>query len=342
MSDFIDDFLAGLEEDKQQPRQQSGLEKILMSSRDNQGTVVFAPFKDSLTGKFYILVNNCREYKTTISTYRDGNDEVWVKILPKEFYGELNAAQSALYDEVAGLFDQVDSDLGEIANKWSIIRKRSYSIFQGVLTNHLNSAGVQQKERLGKPALLIFPSRQPINELAVAIKNKIAGMGNSKEWIPAVFSPTSTGREGVITISFTKPDSPGYDCSVGFEFNSNYAKIVDPVAGFPEEVTKDFGNILEEFLGWQNGNDSRFNETNFREMKKIFTAELAKLNAGIPKEQPTPENKNGVDPMIDGGTGQAPQVTTPTTAAPQPAPETSASPAPDASPDGGTGVELPF
>jgi hypothetical protein len=341
MADFIDDFLAGLEEDKQQPRQQDGIEKVLMSSRDNQGTVVFAPFQDTFTKKFYLLVNNVREFKTPLSTYRNGADAVWVKILPKEFYGELTQQQSMLYDEVLGLFDEVNTDMGEVNNKWNIIRTRSYSLFQGVLINHINPSGAQQKERLGKPVLLIFPSRQPINELAAAIKNKIAGMNNSKEWIPAVFSPEAKGREGVITISFTKPDQPGYDCSVGFEFNSTYAKIVDPNVGFSEEVTSKFGNVLEEFLGWQNGDKIRFNETNFRELKKIFTTELAKLHAGIPKEEPAPENKNGVDPMLNGDPVAA-AAAMPSDPAPQPAPETSASPAPDASPDGGTGVELPF
>jgi hypothetical protein len=304
MSDFIDDFLAGLEEDKQQPRSSSGLEKVLMSARDNQGTVVFAPFQDTYSKKFYLLVPYVKEYKTTLSSYNEGNDEVWIKILPKEFYGDLTEAQSALYDEVSGLFDQVNESMGDVNNKWNIIRSRSYSLFQGVILNQLNVQGAKVTDRIGKAALLIFPSRSPINELASAIKNKIAGMNNSKEWIPAVFSPTDKGREGVVTISFTKPDAPGYDCSVGFEFNSPYAKIIDPQAGFPDEVVGSFGNILEAFLGWQNGKNGRFNDENFSELKKSLTVRLNELSINKPAEAPI-ENKNGIDPMLN---NEAPQV----------------------------------
>jgi hypothetical protein len=325
MSDFIDDFLAGLEEDKQQPRSSNGLEKVLMSARDNQGTVVFAPFQDTYSKKFYLLIPYVKEYKTALPNYNEGKDEVWIKILPKEFYGDLTEAQSALYDEVVGLFDQVDDELGDIPNKWNMIRGRSYSLFQGVITNQLNAQGTKISDRIGKAALLIFPSRQPINELAAAIKNKIAGMNNSKEWIPAIFAPTDKGREGVVTITFTKPDAPGYDCTVGFEFNSPYAKVVDPQAGFSEEIVNSFGNVLESFLGWQNGKNGRFNEDNFNELKKVLTVRLNELtiNKNKPAEAPI-ENKNGVDPMVG---------TTPT-----PAPEAPTS-------DGentGTQVKLPF
>lgn len=332
MSDFIDDFLAGLEEDSQKPQRSSSITKLLMSSRDNQGTIVFAPFQDTVTKKFYLAVNNVREFRTTMPNYRNGEDEVWVKILPKEFYGDLTPQQSALYDEVVGLFDQCDSDLEDMANKWSTIRVRNYSLFQGVLINHINIAGAQLKDSLGKPALFIFPSKQPINELAVAIKNKIAGMNNSKEWIPAVFSPTVTGREGVVTISFTKPDAPGYDCNVGFEFNSAYAKVVDPVVGFPEDVVKEFGSILELFLGWQNGDNSLFNEANFKSLKDIFTVEIAKHTPHTYVDGNI-ENKNGVDPMLN--TSAAPE--------PIPTPNPTSTAAPSAtSPDGGTGVNVPF
>lgn len=323
MSDFIDDFLEGLEKDQPQPKSKNGLEKILMSSRDNQGTIVFAPFQDTYSKKFYLRIPSVKEYKTSLSNYNEGKDEVWVKILPKEFYGELSESQSLLYDEVVGLFDELNESLGNIQNKWSIIRTRRYSLFQGVIMNQINTQGAKVNDNLNKPALLIFPSDNPITELAAAIKNKVAGMNNSKEWIPAVFAPTDKGREGVVTISFTKPDSPGYDCNVGFEFNSTYAKIIDPEVGFSEEITKNFGNILESFLGWQNGKNSRFNEENFLELKKVFTVRIKGLQVdkGKKSEEAAPENKNGVDPMIDN----------------QPKTEE-----PAASGDGGTKVPLPF
>lgn len=337
MTDFVDDFLAGLEEDKQKPRSNSGLEKVLMSSRDNQGTVVFAPFQDTYSKKFYLLVPYVKEYKTALPNYNEGADEVWIKILPKEFYGELTEAQSALYDEVTGLYDQVDEALGNIPNKWSIIRGRSYSLFQGVIMNQINAQGTKVTDRIGKAALLIFPSRQPINELAAAIKSKIAGMNNSKEWIPAVFAPTDKGREGVVTITFTKPDAPGYDCNVAFEFNSPYAKIINPEEGFKEDIVSSFGNILESFLGWQNGKDGRFNEQNFTELKEIFISRLKELEIknGKKPEQPI-ENKNGVDPMLNNTPAQPAAPAAPAS----PAQPTGGDAGADA--DGSTKIPLPF
>jgi hypothetical protein len=324
MGNFVDDFLEGLENDRVKPREfTGGLEKVLMSSRDNQGTIVFAPFMDTFSKKFYLKVPNVKEYRTAIPNYREGNDEVWVKILPKEFYGELNAADSALYDEVVGLFDQVDEMLGDISNKWQMLRVRQYSLFQGVVTNQINSDGAKITDRINKAALLIFPSASPINELAGAIQSKIAGMNNSKEWIPAVFSPTDKGRDGVVTISFTKPDAPGYNCSVGFEFNSSYAKIVDPEAGFPEEVVKEFGDILESFLGWQNGKDGKFNHETFTNLAQILGRRVKELSAGKPADAPV-EIKNGVDPMVSNP-------------APTAAPAAEAAPAP-----GEPGAKLPF
>lgn len=296
MSDFIDDFLSGLEADKQQPRTNNGIVKMLMSAPDNQGAVLFAPFQDTATKQFYKLIRGCKELKTTISTYKDGNDAVWVKILPKEFYDDLTPAQSELYDRVVGLFDQYDEQLGDIPRKWESIRTRSYSLFQGVLTGQVNKAGTVVTDNVGKAVLLIFPARNPINELATAIQTKKAAMNNSTEWIPAIFAPGPTGRMGVVTISFSKPDSPGYNCSVGFEVNSAINKVVSE-EGFPEDVVSQFGDMVSEFLGWQNGDGSKFNTTNFTELEKILTIELNKLNTGAPSN-PQVENKNGVDPMI--------------------------------------------
>lgn len=333
MTDFIDDFLKGLEEDKSKPRERENfLQKVLMSSRDSQGTIVFAPFMDTKIKKFYVPVNGVREYRTTLSKFHEGNDEVWVKILQKELYGELTEAQSKLYDEVVGLFDQVDEEMGDTPNKWETLRVRSYSLFQGVVINHLDPKGAKKQDLINKPALLVFPSKQPINELAEAIKNKMAAMNNSKEWIPAVFSPNATGRDGVLTISFTKPDKPGYDCSVGFEFNSTYAKIIDPAVGFPEEVVNEFGDMIFSFLGWQNGPNGRFSEENFKELKAHLESALKVSQAGAPKVEEVPENKNGIDPML--ATPVASSV------APEAAPAPTEAPASKADDD--TEVDLPF
>lgn len=337
MTDFIDEFLEGLEKDKTQPRaeRENFLQRLLMSSRDSQGTIIFAPFMDTKTKKFYVPVNGVREYRTTLSKFHNGEDEVWIKILQKEFYEDLTEEQSKLYDEVAGLFDQLSEELADSPNSWNVIRYRNYSLFQGVVINQIDTKGNKKAEMVGKPVLLVFPSKQPINELAEAIKNKIAGMGGSKEWIPAIFAPEAKGRDGVLTISFIKPDKPGYDCSVGFEFNSSYAKIIDPSVGFPEEVVKEFGDMVFSFIGWQNGPNGRFNEENFKEIKLHLEQALKSKSTSAPAHTEV-ENKNGVDPMLTAAPTAAPAPTP----APEPTAEAPVSDAPKA--DSDTKVDLPF
>lgn len=334
MSDFIDDFLSGLEEDKQKPRVKGDrIQKVLMSSLVNQGTVVFAPWINHDDNKFYKVMTGVREYKTNLSLYRDGKDSVWVRILPKEFYGDLTDAQLELYSEVTGLFDQLDSDMGETASKSQKLRYRSYSLFDGVLINHVNTKKEQLDENIGKAVLLMFPSRGPVNELATAIQAKINSTKGSREWIPAIFSKDDKGREGCMSINFEHPEGViGYKTQVTFEFNTSYSKYVDPVEGFPEEVTNLLGDPIGSFLGWENGEEGYFSTKLFNEMKQILTVAI-KTNGKVPAEatEPAPENRNGVDPMVDA----KPADEAPQSAAPAPA----EAPA-DATADGE--IKLPF
>jgi len=303
MSDFIDDFLSGLEEDKQKPRTKGDrIQKVLMSSQANQGTVVFAPWINKDDNKFYKVLTGVREYKTTLSLYREGKDAVWVRILPKDFYGELTAAQEELYAEVTGLFDQLDSDLGDTASKGQKLRYRSYSLFDGVLINHVNLKREAINDNVGKAVLLMFPSRGPVNELATAIQAKINSTKGSREWIPAIFSKDDKGREGVMSINFEHPEGViGYKTQVSFEFNTSYSKYVDPVEGFPEEVTKLLGDPIGSFLGWERGDEGNFSAKLFNELKQVLTVAI-KTNGKVPAEstEAAPENKNGKDPMLNG------------------------------------------
>lgn len=297
MSNLVDDFLAGLETDKSQEFSSGDrIVKILMSAQDNQGTVVIAPFKNP-SGKFYTLLEGVREYNTVCSLFRNGDTSAWIKILPKNAYGELSPEDAALHQEVTGLFDEVNEKLSnENPNSWQSIRVRKYSLFQGVLMKHINRANEEIKDNKDKAVVLIFPSKAPIDAMATAVNAKINTMGGSKEWIPAVFSPTPEGRDGVMSITFKKPASPGYDAQVGFEFNSSYVTLVDR-KGFPEEVVKLFGDPVEEFLGWQNGKNSKFNREMFVELKSALSMALKSPNApSAPTE--APKNNNGVDPML--------------------------------------------
>lgn len=297
MSSLVDDFLAGLETDKSQEFSAGDrISKILMSAQDNQGTVVIAPFKNP-SGKFYTLLEGVREYNTVCSLFRNGETSAWIKILPKNAYGELSPEDAALHQEVTGLFDEVNEKLSnENPNSWQSIRVRKYSLFQGVLMKHINRANEEIKDNKDKAVVLIFPSKAPIDAMATAVNAKINTMGGSKEWIPAVFSPTPEGRDGVMSITFKKPASPGYDAQVGFEFNSSYVTLVDR-KGFPEDVVKLFGDPVDEFLGWQNGKNSKFNREMFVELKAALRVALKSPNApSAPTE--APKNNNGVDPML--------------------------------------------
>lgn len=297
INELVDDFLAGLESDKSQEFASGDrIVKILMSAQDNQGTVVIAPFKNP-TGKFYNLLEGVREYNTVCSMFRNGEASAWIKILPKNAYGELSPEDAALHQEVAGLFDELYDKLNnENPNAWQSIRVRKYSLFQGVLLKHINRNNDEIKDNKDKAVVLIFPSKAPIDAMATAVNAKINTMGGSKEWIPAVFSPTPEGRDGVMSITFKKPASPGYDAQVGFEFNSSYVTLVDR-KGFPEDVVKLFGDPVEDFLGWQNGKNSKFNRELFVELKAALRMALKSPDA--PSATPTPtENKNGIDPML--------------------------------------------
>lgn len=301
---FIDDFLSGLENDKQQPKS-SGvrIQKLLMSARDNQGTLVFAPFMSQDTKKFYEVLVGVREFNNHCSLYREGKDSVWLRILPKSAYGELTTEESALYDEVSGLFDQLDAEMGDgYNNKYQSLRYRTYSLFSGILINHVNTAKIQQKDNIGKACLFIFPSRNPVNELASSMQAKINAAG-SKEWIPLIFSPTDKGREGVLTINFSHPEGKiGYDTQVSLEFNTTFQKYVDKDAGFPEEQVKLLGHPIDSFLGWQTGDGKVFNTRLFTEMKQILTVWIKSVarekEVGSAPATEVPNN-NGVDPMLN-------------------------------------------
>lgn len=307
MNDFIEDFLAGLEADKPKPTDYGDrITKVLMSALDNQGTVMFAPVMNEHK-KFYTSLQGVREFNMICSLIQEGKTPVWVKILPKEAYGELTAEESRLYDEVTGLFDQVNEKYEDMdaKQKYGFIRWRSYSLFQGKLLKHTNRANEPLSDNVGKAVLLIFPSLSPISGMADAIQTKSNALGN-KSWIAPIFATPGALRQGAMTISFTKPDKPGYDCSVAFEFNSSFSKVVDDTTPIEESIETLCQSTMQSWLTWQCGDNKLFNTTLFNEIKNTLTAELNKVSAGAPAPAPTPVvNQNGVDPMI--GSAPAPQ-----------------------------------
>lgn len=300
MNDYVDDLLAGLDADKSKPRESvDRAVKIQMSSRDNQGTAVIAPFICNPTKKFYVNLPGVREFKMATSMYSNGDTEVWVKVIPKSAFENLTEDQSKLYDEVTGLFDEVYKAYQKVDKNYLKIRYRTYAMIQGVLINHVDKNNKQLDANLGKAVILIFPSKGVIDALASATSAQIVAMSGSREWVPSVFSMSDKGREGAMSITFTKPEKPGYDCNISFVFNSAFSKIIDPQKGFDQSVIDLLDDPVKDWLGWQNGENSKFNEALFKELKNALTVELRAFEA-TPAQVGEVSNKNGVDPMLGG------------------------------------------
>lgn len=286
MSNYIDDFLNGLEQDKRAPRQNTGLQRIRMDAPMNQGTIVFAPFMYGSTGKFYQFVEGVKEYRSFSSSFKEGKEEAWVKILPKSYYGELTDEESKLYDQVNSLFDEVYDVEGDFHK----IRIRTYTLLQGYVINHVDRDKNAVTDNIGKAGILIFPSRTPVDALISAINSKITELNGDKSWIPLVFGQTKNGREGVITLSFEKnPVKAGYLTQLGFGFNTSFSKIIGPDTISDDEVAKMTDNGYKELLTWMNGDNGKlFNSAVFNELKDALIIRLNQEKANQVATDPAP------------------------------------------------------
>ena len=81
------------------------LNKVSMSSRDNQGTVTFIPFLSHAYNNFYVKIPGVLEMqgKTTLTKSGYG----WYKLLPVEYYGQLTEDELMLYNEVKSTFNEI-------------------------------------------------------------------------------------------------------------------------------------------------------------------------------------------------------------------------------------------
>lgn len=296
----LDAFIAQVNSDKSkgQSEPKDRLNKLLMNTRDHQGTVSFLPVRSRKTGQFYTKLSRVIEYWGTTSIIDNG--EAWYKVLPLEAYGELSQEDLDLYNEVKGYLEQVSSSLD-----YDEYRVRNYVLFNGILMDiHPKNTGAKVNEELkGCPCLFVYPSNGVIDAFGTAINNKIDIMKGNKEWIPAILNPTYKGYQGVMQISFSKSSGVGYDTAVSFEFNSNLNTVVDPDYEIPEEEVQKFDDVLPTFLGWMydRDNDKYFNTIAFKELRdqlKLYIKELGKTNTD--SNQPadskvTYENKNNLN-----------------------------------------------
>jgi hypothetical protein len=293
----LDAFIAQVNNDQSKGKgdPHSRLNKLLMNTRDNQGTVSFLPVRTENTGQFYEKLSRVYEYWGTTSLLDNG--EAWYKVLPLESYGELSADDLELYNEVKGYLDHVKDLLD-----YDEFRVRNYVIFNGILINlkPKNESAKVNEDLKNCPCIFIYPSNNVIDAFGTAINNKIDAVG-SKDWIPVILNPSSKGYQGMMQISFNKSTGVGYDCAVAFEINSSFNKVVDPGYEIPAEELKLFDNVIPRFLGWMydDNNKKLFNTLAFRELRdqlKLYIKQLERESNGG-GDQPsdasvTYENKN--------------------------------------------------
>jgi hypothetical protein len=293
----VDDFLASIEKMKTPPREGfSGprLNKILMHTKDNQGTVLIAPIFSKKIKNFFITISGVKEWHGSTTKLQGGI--AWYKILPIEYYGELTTDEIELYDEVVGLWTEL---LNSGRFKYDKIRTRNYTLMTGFVKSHVDSSGKKIVEHENIPTLLIFPSLSPIDAMSAAISQKTTAQKGSKEWIPFIITPKLEGREGVIMLSFVKGPT-SYQSTMGFEFNSKLNTVIEPDWSLSDDVLQLFDDPIKDFLGWQGGDDRYFNGEIFKELRDDMRITLKKLDSPTSEVPDIKlENKNGeVDPMI--------------------------------------------
>lgn len=298
----LDAFLAGIESDQTKRTSPTDyLNKVSMSSRDNQGTVTFIPFMSHAYNNFYVKISGVLEMqgKTTLTKSGYG----WYKLLPIEYYGQLTEDELALYNEIKSTFN-------EIVNNYEVDRDdariRTYTLFTGVQISHSNKDGAKVSEELNEcPCLYVFPSYKPVNAFVDAINAKMDIMKGDRKWLAALLSPAATGRQGVVQIQFKMSAGVGYDCSVAFEFNNALSPIVDESKDYSELVPK-FDDALATFVGWgyDRDNAKMFNLNymkEFRDELRMWLQNLkqqasntqlpppaATVNPTVPNAEPAP------------------------------------------------------
>jgi len=271
----IDDLLDQLEEDSKRPDRDSNyLNKIRVNSPDYiESTITYLPVLLPSSNSFYIKLENVLEYRTFIPSFNEGKDEVWIRMLSKEYYGFKSPEEEALYDEIISLLLLYEDNYkGE--SIYNTFRYRRYSLIPAFIIDMVKEKTTINK-KLGA-SLLIYPSFSPIESLHEAIQLKV-GSTKSKEWLPGVISPDFRNRIGVINSKFyRKPGEKSYSTITNIELNSGFTKVVDPELDFTDKASL-FDNIMVDFMGWQCLNDTLWNTELMIEFRDVLKRDLNKL-----------------------------------------------------------------
>lgn len=288
----LDALIANINADKPRGGDRTKyLNKVLMNTKDNQGTLTWIPIYSSTFKNFYVKLDGVREFEAKTTLIDKGHG--WYRILPLSFYGDLSDDELELYNEVISYYDTLkDNDSCDRDE----LRVRRYTILFGICSKLVNKDGKKIDDYNDCACIFVYPSLDPVTALGTAINTQIAAMG-SRDWVTLVLSPKSTGRQGVILVNYTKSESVGYDCTMTISINNPSlgpaGQLIDPTYEINEDRIKFFDDPIPTFLGWiYNQEEQRyFNPRAFHELRDVLKQRL--IEEGLMKAE---ENTDEVQP----------------------------------------------
>jgi len=291
---FLENILAQLKNDSAS-KSTNRLKKIIMNSPEVVGSTINA-LPILMEGQLYFKLDAVREFRTYSKYFKDGEQDTWIKLLDKNVYGNLTDEEVELWRKTK---DALEELIGSIDDFYKA-RFRRYTLMPVFITKFTTAEGADNPDMKGT-AILIFPSHAPIKALNSAITSMSATSGGN-QWMPLVLSPSLKGREGVLSIKFSRStNTKGYDCSINVVMNGQWTKVVDSAVDYSEGL--DFTPI-REFLAWQASDDKLFSKEVIEELYENATKELEVLasnqsdsegstgteEAKSPETTPEPEN----------------------------------------------------
>jgi len=263
----------------------SGLVKLFMHAEANQGVITLLPFSDPTVKGNYVTyldktVGFVRQFK--MKKYKDSKEKDWIRILPKINYGSLSNEESALYDEVCGLFEEVNKAKKMNARE---ISKKSYVLLYGYILNHFNSAQKTVESSKGKMAMIVLPTKDfsdkqysNINEITAKLPNP-----NDYSWTQKYYCNELSGRQHYLRIGFTmNADKKGYTVTVNHMTNNPNdiagMEVPEGLTITQEQINMISNGHIKDFLGWQVRDGKLFNQELYLRIRDYFKSLLAGVN----------------------------------------------------------------
>lgn len=255
----LEDFVNKLSSDTS--TRKNPYERYNLAMPNEKGNYFYLLFPDK--NSFYKSLNRVKELKAFSSKL---SKDVWFSILEKSDYGKLTEEEAKLYDEVIRLYAQVekiDSNLEDWTKKRT--RTKSYCLVYAHVIKFINhDNGMVDKDKVNKPAMLIFPSKKFLEAFNQVMVTKNSIMGNNN-WLSRVLSVDPKKRDAIITTEFFGGKG-GYTCTVSFELDKDVVKSMLPDNyDFTSELDYFMNSdITKEYLRWQASEEDG----------KIFSTEL--------------------------------------------------------------------